>query len=124
MAKGIGRNGELFKQLCDPAHLIRSAVAAARGKRHQGDVSAYLFELEPNCFRLSESLLAGSWMPGPYHTFHIREPKPRMISAAPFPDRVVHHALVAGESSPPAPPPPVKWWDFRGFRGDLTTSRG
>ena len=95
MAKGIGRNGELFKQLCDPAHLIRSAVAAARGKRHQGDVSAYLFELEPNCFRLSEALLAGSWTPGPYHTFHIREPKPRMISAAPFPDRVVHHALVA-----------------------------
>ncbi len=95
MAKGIGRNGELFKQLCDPAHLIRSAIAAARHKRHQHDVAQFLLELEPSCFRLEAELREGSWRPGPYHTFYIREPKPRMISAAPFPDRVVHHALVS-----------------------------
>ena len=65
MAKGIGRNGELFKQLCDPAHLIRSAVAAAKGKRHKSDVAAYMLELEPNCFRLCEAVLTGSWTPGP-----------------------------------------------------------
>ncbi len=29
MAKNIGRGGELFKQLCDPEHLIQSARAAA-----------------------------------------------------------------------------------------------
>ena len=32
-------------------------------------------------------------MPGPYHTFRIREPKSRLISAAPFEDRVVQHAV-------------------------------
>ncbi len=32
-------------------------------------------------------------MPGAYRRFEIREPKPRWISAAPFRDRVVHHAL-------------------------------
>ncbi|MCU0485839.1 MAG: hypothetical protein MUC85_06965 [Anaerolineales bacterium] len=29
-----------------------------------------------------------------YHNFHISVPKPRLISAAPFRDRVVHHALM------------------------------
>ena len=32
-------------------------------------------------------------MPGPYRNFYIRERKLRLISAAPFRDRVVHHAL-------------------------------
>ena len=32
MAKGIGRNGELFRVLCDPAHLIRSARAECQAE--------------------------------------------------------------------------------------------
>ena len=31
--------------------------------------------------------------PGGYTSFFIHEPKRRLISAAPFRDRVVHHAL-------------------------------
>ena len=34
-----------------------------------------------------------TYRPGPYASFHIHEPKRRLISAAPFRDRVVHHAL-------------------------------
>ena len=30
----------------------------------------------------------------PYQTFTIREPKLRLISAAPYRDRVIHHALI------------------------------
>jgi retron-type reverse transcriptase len=33
------------------------------------------------------------YQPGAYHSFHIHDPKKRLISAAPFRDRVVHHAL-------------------------------
>ncbi len=95
MAKGIGRNGELFRILCDPAHLIRSARAAAKGKRKRADAARFLLDLEPACFRLAEELAADSWKPGQYRTFTIREPKTRLISAAPFRDRVVHHALVS-----------------------------
>ena len=94
MAKGIGRNGELFRVLCDPAHLIRSARAAAKGKKRRPDAARFLLDMEPECFRLAAELADGSWQPGSYHTFTIREPKPRLISAAPFRDRVVHHALV------------------------------
>ncbi len=34
-----------------------------------------------------------TYQPGPYNSFYIHEPKRRLISAAPFRDRVVHHAL-------------------------------
>jgi RNA-directed DNA polymerase len=84
MAKGIGRNGELFRQLCDPAWLMACALEAARGKRRKPDVARFLLDLEPECFRLAEQLAQGTWQPGAYRTFRIREPKPRWISAAPF----------------------------------------
>jgi RNA-directed DNA polymerase len=95
MAKGIGHHGELFGELCDPAHLIRCARAAARGKRRKPDVARFMLDLEPECLRLAKELAASRWEPGEYRTFAIREPKPRLISAAPFRDRVVHHAIVS-----------------------------
>lgn len=42
---------------------------------------------------LQAALRDGSWQPGPYVHFKIHSPKTRLISAAPFADRVVHHAL-------------------------------
>ena len=36
----------------------------------------------------------GSYQPGPYRTLELH-PKRRMISAAPFRDRVIHHALTS-----------------------------
>ena len=35
----------------------------------------------------------GTYTFGRYRSFYIHEPKRRLISAAPFRDRVVHHAL-------------------------------
>ena len=42
---------------------------------------------------LRNELVAGTYRPGAYTSFWIHEPKRRLISAAPFRDRVVHHAL-------------------------------
>jgi len=44
--------------------------------------------------RLARELEDGSYRPGDYHYFTIHEPKERVVAAAPFRDRVVHHALV------------------------------
>ena len=41
-----------------------------------------------------EFLESGRYVPGDYRYFTIYEPKERLISVAPFRDRVVHHALV------------------------------
>ncbi len=94
MAQGAGRNGELFDRICDPGYLIRCARAAARGKRSKPDVARFLLDLEPRCFDLADQLRADAWRPGPYRSFWISDPKRRLISAAPFADRVIHHALV------------------------------
>ena len=51
--------------------------------------------VEKRLFRLQDERRGETYTPGAYRHFSIREPKKRKISAAPFRDRVVHHALVA-----------------------------
>jgi retron-type reverse transcriptase len=57
-------------------------------------VDRFSFQLEPELLRLRRELLAGTWVPGRLVHFRIDDPKPRLISAAPFRDRVVHHAVM------------------------------
>lgn len=87
------RVGGLWTQLTDWQNLAEAARRASLGKRSRPDVAAFLMDLEPNLAALRRELLSGGYTPGAYRTFLIREPKPRQISAAPFRDRVVHHAL-------------------------------
>ena len=72
---------------------MAAARTAARGKRTRPDVARFLHDLESNLCSLQRELEDGSYRPSGYRTFWIRDPKPRLISAAPFRDRVVHHAL-------------------------------
>lgn len=87
------RFGNLFDELTSFGNLDRAAHAAAKGKRFQSNVSEFLFDRERRLCRLQDELRSRSYLPGAYRTFEIFEPKRRMISAAPFRDRVVHHAL-------------------------------
>lgn len=74
-------------------NLLAAFRKAARGKRSHPSVAAFEFDLEPNLFQLRDELRGGSYTPGAYASFTIHDPKKRLISAAPFRDRVVHHAL-------------------------------
>lgn len=87
------RHGNLWPQITDFANLMEAARKAQRGKRFQENVLAFNYDLESNLLRLQEELVAQTYQPGAYNTFEIVEPKKRMISAAPYCDRVVHHAL-------------------------------
>jgi RNA-directed DNA polymerase len=84
----------LYPQIHSFENLLLAYTAAARGKRGRPDVAAFEVDLEDNLFQLQAELEAQTYTPGPYHHFTIYEPKRRRISAAPFRDRVVHHALV------------------------------
>jgi RNA-directed DNA polymerase len=84
----------LYPQICTFENLFLAFRGAAKGKRGRPEVAAFEQNLEPNLFRLQEELAAQTYRPAPYYHFAIRDPKPRIISAAPFRDRVVHHALV------------------------------
>ena len=91
----MSRVSGLWPVLTSAPHLFAAARAAARRKRRRPDVAAFMLNLETEVFALRRDLLAGTWQPGPYRTFTVTDPKPRVISAAPFRDRVVHHALTS-----------------------------
>lgn len=74
-------------------NLLESYRKAARGKRGRSAAATFEFKLADRLLELQAELVNGSYQPGAYQHFVIHEPKRRLISAAPFRDRVVHHAL-------------------------------
>jgi retron-type reverse transcriptase len=83
----------LWERLVSWENLIEAAFKAGRGKRFRPDVAAFNARIEEELFRLRDKLTSGAYRPGPYRTFRVRDGKERIISAAPYRDRVVHHAL-------------------------------
>jgi retron-type reverse transcriptase len=83
----------LYEKLTSWENLQQAYKKAAAGKRGRPSVAAFEHRLEENILCLQEELLAQTYQPGKYDSFYIHEPKRRLISAAPFRDRVVHHAL-------------------------------
>ena len=76
------------------ANLCRAAKRAARAKRRVAGAARFLERLEPEVLALQRELVEGRWRPSRPVRFTIRDPKERVITAAPFRDRVVHHALI------------------------------
>jgi retron-type reverse transcriptase len=84
----------LWPNLISFENLLKAYRKAARGKRSKPSVALFEYHLEENLFELQTELREGSYQPGAYINFYIHDPKHRLISAAPFRDRVVHHALI------------------------------
>jgi retron-type reverse transcriptase len=89
----VKRRGYLWEDLTSFANLALAAQKAGRGKGSRTNVAAFRFHVERQLCRLQDELRQKTYTPGGYRTFEIYEPKKRMISAAPFRDRMVHHAL-------------------------------
>lgn len=87
------RYGYLWADITAFENLWQAAKQAQRGKRFRPNVLAFNHEIEKNLLILQAELQTHTYQPGDYRTFEIIDPKPRLISAAPYRDRVVHHAL-------------------------------
>lgn len=83
----------LYPQIYNFSNLYAAFRAARKGKRTRPAVALFEFELESNLLGLERDLRDQTYRPGAYTNFYIQQPKRRLISAAPFRDRVVHHAL-------------------------------
>ncbi len=88
------RYGWLWEQIVSFENLSLAAQRARHGKRTLGYVRNFEFDREWNLLCLQNELVTGAYRPGCFRTHWIRRPKPRLISAAPYRDRVVHHALM------------------------------
>jgi retron-type reverse transcriptase len=83
----------MYHQLCSWDNLLLAYHKAGKGKRGHPNAAEFEYRLEDNLLQLQRELKDRTYRPGKYHSFHIHDPKKRLISAAPFRDRVVHHAL-------------------------------
>lgn len=84
----------LFDRIASWDNLVAAYHAARRGKPKSDVAACYGAHLEEETIILQGSLKSGEWEPGRPRIFRVNDPKPRLITAPPFADRVVHHALV------------------------------
>jgi RNA-directed DNA polymerase len=88
------RVGGLFDQIAEWDNLRLAAYRAAKGKRNRGAVQSFLSNLEDEIACLRAGLLGDHLSIGSYMQFSIQDPKPRVITAPCFRERVLHHAIM------------------------------
>ena len=90
-----GKERDLFDGIASFSALHAACLRAVRNKRAKPGAAAFLANLEKEILRLERQLKSGRYRPGRYRKIEIFDPKHRIVSAAPFRDRVVHHAFCA-----------------------------
>lgn len=88
------RHKNLFEEVCSFDNLYLAAVKALKGKKNKRPGAEFYFNFESELISLSEELISGAYCHSPYHYFNIYEPKHRIVAAARFRDRVVHHSII------------------------------
>ena len=84
---------DVYRKIVSKENLYRSAYMASRSRRYRDTTADFNFRLEDEIGRLQEELMLKTYKHGEYRVFTIYDPKRRRIAAAPFRDRVVHHAV-------------------------------
>ena len=83
----------LYPQIHDFENIYLAYRKARKGKRGRAQPAQFERVQEEELIALQDELQTFKYTPGKYHNFFVHDPKKRLISAAPFRDRVVHHAL-------------------------------
>lgn len=87
------RYNHLFEQITTFENIFQAAKKAQKGKCFKSSTARFNLNLEKELFRLQHELQTQTYRHGGYNDFYVFDPKMRLISAAPYRDRVVHHAL-------------------------------
>lgn len=75
------------------SNLGRAAHTAGLGKRDRPEARAFIRDLDANLNRLGAMIRDNTVEVGRSREFHIHDPKPRVIHAPCFEERVLHHAI-------------------------------
>jgi len=87
------RHGGLYATCTSEAALWRAYYRARQGKRGTRAVMAFERDLGANIATLARELAEGDYHPRPLRAFQVTTPKPRVIHAPDFRDRIVQHAV-------------------------------
>lgn len=83
----------LKQHICSFENLLGAYRDAAACKRYRDEVLAFSEKLEENLFRLRYDLLTQTYTVGRYREFYVQYPKPRLVMALGFRDRIVQWAI-------------------------------
>ena len=84
---------DMFDKICSFQNLHLAYLKARKCKRYKSEILRFGYSLEENLLSLREDLLDETYRHGQYREFVVCDSKKRVIKAAPFRDRVVHHAV-------------------------------
>ena len=88
------RANQLMNSIYDLDNLYLAYWKSKKGKTLKKDFLGYTSNLETNLYKLQNELKTGNVSVGNYKYFTINDPKERIICAASFAERVLHHALM------------------------------
>lgn len=90
----VRRDAIALDDVAKPDNLLLAVWKAARGKRQRPAVARFLADLENRLAAMASAILEERAPRGRFRRFTIHDPKRRVITAACFADRVLHHAIL------------------------------
>ena len=81
-------------KIADLDNIMSAYCNARRGKQTKAEVLAFSKDINSNILRLHDELISGDITVGRYTYFEIHDPKKRLICAADFRERVLHHSII------------------------------
>lgn len=87
------RAGNLYQKIMEMKNLELAFWKAQKGKSSKKEVINFRGDLQRNLLQLQADLKQGPSL-GNYHYFTIHDPKERVICAADFRERILHHAVM------------------------------
>lgn len=84
---------DLRDRICSFENVLAAYHEAVKGKRYRGEVIAFRYNLEENLLQIIDDLQSMTYTVGHYREFYVRHPKPRLVMALGFRDRVVQWAI-------------------------------
>jgi len=88
------RAHSLLPKIAEMDNMRLAFWKASHKKSGKKEILEYQQNLEFNLLMMRRQILEGSIEVGDYHYFKIYDPKERLICAASFPERVLHHAII------------------------------
>lgn len=88
------RENGLFERIISIENLHEAFYKASRRKRNSAEYLLFRQNAAENLEQIRQSLIDGTCTLDTYRQFTISDPKLRIISAAPFRDRIIHHAII------------------------------
>ena len=83
-----------FEAVYEIDNLYTAWYKVTLGKSSKSSIRDFQRNIDQNLSSIANDLRNGTYQPGAYNHFLIKDPKERIIAASPVRDRVVHHAIM------------------------------